>query len=186
MKNRYKEPLVLKALEFFVRNSYGEVYLREFGRSLGISPNSAQRFLDVFLKEGFVNEIRRGNLRYFKANMDSVVFRQMKIVFSLNKIEKSGLINVLKEEGIGHVVLFGSVARGEDDLNSDIDLVVVGGNKSKIRGAVNGVEGKLGREVNLHVFSWSEWKKSAGSNRAFYQDVIMQGLCLIGEKPVVE
>ena len=51
MKKRYNYPLMLKALEYFVLNPYSEIYLREYARETGISINSAQRFLDYFLKE---------------------------------------------------------------------------------------------------------------------------------------
>lgn len=183
MKNK---PLVLEALCFFVENPYDEIYLREFSRKLSISPNSAQRFLDKFVKEGFVNEIRRGNLRYFRANLDSVTFRQIKVVFSMKQIEDSGFMEYCNELGASHCVLFGSVAKGLDDVKSDVDFVVLGPVKKKILAGIMKFEKKIEKEMQVHVFSWSEWKKQAKSNRAFYQDVITTGIPLIGNVPIVE
>ena len=91
-QNVYTE---MKEKEYFVENPYEEIYLREYARKLKMSVNSAQRFLDSFLKEGFVVDFRRGNLRYFKANLNSVSFRHVKITFSLKQIESSGLISYL-------------------------------------------------------------------------------------------
>jgi uncharacterized protein len=190
MKNRYngsdREILVLKALRYFMENPYSEVYLREFGRKLKISPNTAQRFLDLFLREGFVKEIKRGNLRYFKANLDSAAFKQIKVVYSLKRIENSGLIKELGGENVSHLILFGSVARGEDDGGSDVDLVVIGAAKNRIREIISNVQNKFSSELSTHVFSWSEWVSQSSKNKAFYQDVIFDGIFLIGGRPVVK
>jgi predicted nucleotidyltransferase len=188
MKKRYENGenfLVLKALRFFTENPYEEIYLREFGRKLKISPNSAQRFLNMFLKEKFISEVRRGNLRYFKANLESVTFRHIKISFSLKRIENSGLINGLKDHS-SHLVLFGSIAEGLDDNNSDVDLLCIGLNEKSVGVIISQFEKKLSREINYHVFSWTDWKKQAKLNRAFYLDIISKGISLLGDKPIVE
>jgi len=174
--------LALKVLEFFIENPNEEIYLREFSRKLNISVNSAQRFLNFFLKEGLIKENRRVNLRFFKANLDSIVFRNMKITWSLKKIEDSGLIDFLKGDFL-YVVLFGSVARGIDDKNSDLDLVCIGKMKKNNLDLYK-FEKKIGGEINVHVFSFEEWKETKTKNKAFYQDVISIGINLIGEMPV--
>jgi len=183
MKKRHNNGanfLVLKALGFFIDNPYTEIYLREFARKLRISPNSSQRFLNIFLKEKFIAEFRKGNLRYFKANLDSVSFRHIKISFSLKKLENSGVIDYLKGR-FPQVVLFGSIAKGTDDLQSDIDILCIGV-KTEIN--LSEFERKLGREISLHFFSPSQWKKQKEDNKAFYQDIISAGISLIGEIPV--
>jgi len=181
MKKTHNNNLrVLKALNFFVENPYDEIYLREFGRKLKISVNSAQRFLNLLLKQKFIVEYRRANLRCFKANLNSIVFRSIKIVFSLRDIEDSSLIDFLKENKFSQVVLFGSIAKGLGDSRSDIDLVCIGMKKVNI----SKFEKKLNRKINAHFFSLSEWNKTKSSNKAFYQDVIVDGISLIGRLPI--
>jgi len=179
MINGYN-PLILTALEFFINNPYEEIHLREFSRRLKISVNSAQRFLSLFLKECLIKEQRRANLRYFRANLDSIVFKNVKITYSLKKIQDSGLINFLKDK-FTYVVLFGSVAKGLDDKDSDLDIVGIG-NKRKYD--IYEFEKKIGKEITLQVFSLEQWKKAKSENKAFYQDVISTGINLIGEMPV--
>lgn len=172
----------MKALEFFIEFPYKEIYLREFARKMKISSNTAQRFLNIYLMEGFVVEIIRGKMRYFAANLESVVFRQIKVAFSLREIEKSGLIYFFKENNATSLILFGSVAKGLDDKSSDVDLVCIGPNKKlKFRQ----FEEKIGRVLQVHFFTWAEWKKQAKINKAFYRDVVKDGIALIGEKPVI-
>jgi predicted nucleotidyltransferase len=180
MKNRYNL-LVLKALEFFIKNPYEEIHLREFARKQGISINSSQRFLNLFLNEGFVKEKRKANLRYFQANLDSLVFRYIKKTYSINNLIKSGLIEYLKSHNCTFAVLFGSMAKGEDDSKSDIDLLCIGAKNLGTRE----FELILGREINSHCFTLSEWRAQKNKNKAFYQDVIANGLNLIGQMPIL-
>jgi predicted nucleotidyltransferase len=175
--------LILGALKYFIENPYNKVHLREFSRILKISPNSANRFLDLFLKEGFVIEERVANLRYFRANLKSVSFRQMKKLFCVKEIENSGLLDELKGVCFS-LVLFGSCAKGVDDKNSDIDFVIITKNENKIKTIFKKYERKFNRELSLHIFSSLRWKKEKIENKAFYQDVVSSGINLIGEIPI--
>lgn len=176
--------LILKSLKFFIENPYKEIHLREFSRKLNISPNTAQRFLNLFLNEGLIKEERKANSRYFKANTDNILFKHIKITYSLRELNKKDLILSLKNNS-SHVVLFGSVAKGLDEENSDIDLLIISDDKKKIKDILFNIQDKFDREINYHIFSWSEWKKQKTENKAFYQDIISTGINLIGEIPLV-
>jgi predicted nucleotidyltransferase len=184
MTKKYNN-LILNALSFFIENPYEEIYLRDYNRRLKISLNSSQRFLNIFLKENLIKDFKRGNLRYFKANIDSISFKQIKILFSVKFIEDSGLLEDLVKLNVNNVVLFGSVAEGKDDLKSDFDFLVISNDKDKVLQIFRKFENKINREVNIHCFNWFEWKKQAIQNKAFYQDIIIKGLNLIGEMPLV-
>lgn len=174
--------LVLKALNFFIENPYEEIHLREFSRQLKISLNSAQRFLDLFLREKFIHEFRRANLRYFKSNLDSIVFRNIKLTSSLKLLEDSGLVKYL-EKKFSQIILFGSLARGLDNLESDIDILCIG-KKQELE--IYEFEKKLKKEINIHTFSLTQWKKQKLENKAFYQQIISTGVSLIGEIPILD
>ena len=176
--------LILKALKFFVDNPYEKIHLREFSRKLKISLNSSQRFLNLFLEKEFIIEKREANLRYFQANLESIVFKNIKLTFSLEKINKSGIINNLKEK-VFSFVLFGSVAEGKDDLKSDYDFLIISKNNQEIKKIFSEFEGKFHKEINLHIFTLDKWKEQAKINKAFYQEILAKGVCLIGEKPII-
>ncbi len=177
--------LILKALNFFIENPYEEIHLREFSRKLNISINSSQRFLSLFLKEDLIEEKRVANLRYFKANMESIVFRNIKITSSLKEIEKTGIIDSIKQDA-SNFLIFGSTAEGKDSQESDYDFLIISKDKKKIREIFSKNEKKFNKEINLHIFNREEWKNQAKLNKAFYQDIISKGVCLIGEKPIVD
>ena len=182
MKNKYNSP-ILKSLNFFVENPYENIHLREFARRLNISVNSAQRFLNLFLHQNFIKEERKANLRYFRANLDSIVFRYIKITFSLKLIENSGLISSFKEI-CSHLILFGSVAQGRDDKNSDIDIIVIAKDKETIKRIIPKIQKKISREINFQIFTTTEWRAQKDKNKAFYQEIIITGINLIGEIPI--
>ncbi len=173
--------LILKCLNYFVENPYDKVYLREFSRKIQISLNSTQRFLDLFLKEGLILEERISNHRYFKANLDSVVFRQIKKTFFVKRVVDSGLVGALGKIS-SSVILFGSCAKGTNDLKSDIDLVVISKNKKEVYEIISKFQKKFSQELSPHVFTFSEWKKQKRENKAFYEDVVSEGIELSGEK----
>jgi CTP-dependent riboflavin kinase len=80
MKKGYNM-LILKALEFFIENSYEEIHLREFSRRIAISPNSSQRFLNFFLKNDFIVEERKANGK-FSSISDFNDKNKLKMIFS--------------------------------------------------------------------------------------------------------
>ena len=179
------ELILIKITRFFLENPYNEVYLRELARKLRLSPFATKKYVDLLIKEGLIKEERKANLRYFSANVSNLFFKHLKISLSINSLLKSSLISYLKENipNVSSIVLFGSTARGEDSAKSDIDLTVIGGKKSL---NLKEFESKIKKEINMHVFSWSQWNKKAEEDKAFYYEVINQGMPLYGELPIIK
>ena len=169
---------------FFLENPYQEVYLRGISRKLKISTFAVKKYADDLVKKELLLEERRANLRYLKLNTSNVVVKYLKISLSLQRVRDSGIVEFILDNirNVSSIVLFGSVAKGEDGEDSDIDLVIIG--KSKTLDFVK-FEKNMGREINYHVFSWNEWNKQLTENRAFYLDVVTHGISLYGELPVV-
>jgi hypothetical protein len=44
----------------------------------------------------------------------------------------------------------------------------------------------LEKETSLIIFTPSQWREQAKKNRAFYLDVVTEGIVLFGTRPVVE
>ena len=65
-------------------------------------------------------------------------------------------------------------------------MVCIVVNKDEIKKNLIEIQEKVDREVNCHVFTWAEWKEQVKKNKAFYQDVIIDGINLIGEIPIAD
>ena len=176
--------MLIRIVAYFLENPYEEVYLRELAKKLKLSPFVIKKYADILVNEGIIQEERKANLRYFRANMRNLFFKHLKIAHSINMLTKSGLIHFLKQEiaNLSSIVLFGSMAKGEDDRKSDVDLIIIGKEKHL---PLSAFEEKIGKKINEHTFLWSRWNKEAKINRAFYFDVIAHGIPLHGELPIV-
>jgi len=144
-----------------------------------------KKYADLLIKENLIKEERKANLRYFKSNINNLFFKYIKIAFSINLILKSMLLDFLKQSlaNVSSIVLFGSMAKGEDDRNSDVDLLIIGKEKPL---NLEKFEMKLGKSITLHILSWSEWNKKAQEDMPFYSEIISQGVTLYGELPLVK
>lgn len=180
-----RELVFLKVVKFFLENPYEEVYLRQLAKKLGLSTFAIKKYADLLVKENLVREERKANLRYFKANIGNLFFKYLKIAFSINIILKSGLIDFLKQNlaNVSSIVLFGSIAKGEDDKNSDVDILIIGKQKYL---DLKRFEEKINKDITFHIFSWSEWNKKAKEDNAFYSEIILHGIPLYDESPLIK
>ena len=98
---------------------------------------------------------------------------QLKRVENLRQIYESGLADFLEKEFAGSVIiLFGSYARAEDMLNSDIDVAIIG-SKEKITD-LEEFEKILERKIYLNFYpSFKEIHKNLKEN-------IFNGIVLAG------
>lgn len=131
------------------------VYLnqRRISKILGVSQAAVKKALPGLGKDDLVKMdkdeesgrwsigMKRGNPRVM----------ELKRVDNLRRIYESGLAGFLETEFAGDtIILFGSYSRGEDTIDSDIDIAVVG-SKEKIIDLA-GFEEKLEREINISYF----------------------------------
>ncbi|MEK6895656.1 MAG: nucleotidyltransferase domain-containing protein [Nanoarchaeota archaeon] len=181
-----KEKVFFKIVKYFIENPYEEPYLREIAKRLKVSVFAMKDYADHLVKEKILVEKRVSNLRYLKLNMSSLFVKQMKIAYNIKRIEDSGILEYIKKEvpSLSSVILFGSMASGENDKNSDVDLVIIG-QSNMLKLSLQEFERKMGKEINYHVFTWAKWKKQEKENKAFYVDVIIKGIPLYGEMAAV-
>ena len=84
-------------------------------------------------------------------NRDNHKVTQLKRADNLKYIYESGLADFLEKEFAGAtIILFGSYSRGEDIINSDIDIAVIGRNDKQID--LTKYEKELERRVNINFY----------------------------------
>ena len=142
---------------------------RELARLLNVSPSRASEILELFRKYGVVNRIRIGNTSEWTLNKKSILVDKLLKIFKIEeKIYqdlKSKIFNAFhKEKSILKVILYGSVARGEEQPNSDIDLFILVKNE-KDKDLVANLVHKLnisllpryGNVISELIYSRKEW-----------------------------
>lgn len=181
----YQKITQLKILELFIKNPYERYYLRETSRMLGISPMTVKRGLDLLVQERLIVREEFKNQILYRANMKSPAFKHLKTAYNLAWLEEKGVVEFLKEKlpGSSSLVLYGSFAKGENDETSDVDLLAISSSAKKLDLRLSEL---LGKETSFIIFTPSEWKEQAEKNKAFYIDVITEGIVLFGTRPVME
>lgn len=181
----YQNVTQMKVLAHFIEFPTEEFYLRELGRILGMSPMTVRRSLDLLLDDGFIVREERKNQILYAANMENLTFRFLKISYNLAVLEEKHVVEYLLKnvQGISSIVLYGSYARGENDAHSDIDILTISMAKKV---DTDKISKKIGQEVNIMNFTSTQWTKQAKDNRAFYLDIITEGIVLYGTRPVIE
>ncbi|MEW6593102.1 MAG: nucleotidyltransferase domain-containing protein [Candidatus Hadarchaeota archaeon] len=181
MKQLSKKELVLA---YFFENPTEEVYLRELARRLRMNAATVMRVTELLVKKKLLLKRTEKHATYFQANL-TPEFKETKKANTVSKIFEAGAVDLIKEKSVGLSVmlLYGSAAKGEDDPNSDYDLLVIA---SKCDVKASEISERLGRETSLQVYNAAEWKRVSKQNRAFYLDVISSSIPLYGEKPVID
>jgi predicted nucleotidyltransferase len=120
-----------KVLKVFFENPNPEgagFQLREIGRITNLATTSVKRYLNELVNEELIISSRHRIHAYpvYWANTDSEKFRFLKKIDTIMTLKDSGLIESLESKCMPDVIiLFGSASRGEDTIESDIDLYLL-------------------------------------------------------------
>lgn len=120
-----------RILKVFFENPLQEgmgFQLREISRITSIAPTSVKNYLNELEKEEFIKKKKHRIHSYpiYFANRDNDNFRFYKRLDILISIKEPGLLDYLNDEcNPDVIILFGSASRGEDILESDVDLFIL-------------------------------------------------------------
>jgi len=150
-------------LSKLVMNANRGLYIRQLSRELGLTFSVVYKELENLKDLGLVTEERKGRLRLFTINKDSVIYDELRRLLlkttALGEQLKSSLPELKKAK---YALIYGSVARGEELETSDIDLLVIGDiAEEKLIAGVRKVEEEIGREINYILWSEREFERRA-------------------------
>src|SRR5437763_269717 len=150
-----------KLLAYYFLNSTADHYVRELASILTVDPTNLSRELSRLEQEGLFTSRLRGNQKYFYLNCSYRLFNEVRSIV----LKTAGIVPALRRAvsgipGIKDAYLYGSFAKGEQDTNSDIDVLIIGGPSSdELESAVRRLERLFQREVNYTLISEGELKK---------------------------
>lgn len=150
-------------------------HVRELARLTGTSAGTLHKELSKLTEGGVLRRQAVGNQVRYGANRDCPVFEELASILR----KTSGLVDVLAdalssvENQIDLAFVFGSLARGEQNANSDVDVMVVGelGFAAVVQ-LLHPVQEALRREINPVVYSLAEFRHRAVSGDSFIQEVL--------------
>ena len=165
-------------LKLFLENPQAKYHIREVARILKISPMTARKKLMELSKKKLLIAKKDRVYNVYTSNTESDRFKLNAKFYMIDKMQKSGLLDYLnKELKPEAVVLFGSIAKGEYSIKSDIDLFVISELKKTIN--LEKFENKLGRKIQLFIYTYKEFKNMKSKNKELLNN-ILNGIVLSG------
>jgi len=144
----------------------------------GSGTGAVHRQLVRLAESGLVTVTRVGNQKHYQANRDSPVFSELHGLV----VKTIGLAGPLQEalapfgDRIQTAFVYGSIAKGTDTAQSDIDLMVVCDDLaySDLYSILQEVEATLRRPVHVSLMTAAEWKRKLAEGNPFVTKVQAQ------------
>jgi predicted nucleotidyltransferase len=173
LNNLFSSKTRVEILKLFLFNANDSFYQRQVSNCTFQSIRGVQREVEKLNKIGIIESSVQGNRIYYKLNKECPIAQDLKNIF----LKTVGIAEVLKDsfnqKGIKFAFIYGSYARGEESLLSDIDLMVIGGISSKeLSGILSKPKKELMREINYVVFSLDEFINKAIQKDHFINSVL--------------
>ncbi len=172
-------------IKLFFKNPDKEYYFREIAKNLNKEPSHYQKYLDNLVEDNILLDERRGNMRFFRLNKEHPLYEEIKSIVS----KTIGLENELKElvdklDSVDCAFIFGSMAKGTENSNSDVDLMLIGDiNQDALTTAISSVEGKIAREINYHIYSNQEIVRKIKEKDSFISNIFLSPIIKLKGNP---
>lgn len=164
-----------RALSQLLLHPDSSYYVRELARLTGTTPGTLHKELSRLAEAGLLLREKQGNQVRYQANRACPIFAELAGLLR----KTSGAVVVLAEALSGLApapllaLVFGSLARGEENANSDVDLLVIGdGTFGEVVKALHPVQAQLQREINPVLYSPAEFARRCAEADAFVRNIL--------------
>jgi predicted nucleotidyltransferase len=162
-----------RLLRYYFTNPKARNHVRDLAQRLDVDPSNLSKELRHLESEGLFTSETNGRQKYFRLNRKYPLFAEVRRI-----VERTiGTTVVLAEslqgiDGIKEAYLYGSFARNQQDIASDIDVLVIGNPKETVLAeVVRALEHQLGREINYTVLTRKEFDLRRARKDAFLEDI---------------
>jgi predicted nucleotidyltransferase len=148
---------------------------------------AVQRELQRLAESGLVTVTRIGNQKHYQANRAAPIFEELRSIV----VKMLGPAQALREalaplaKRVRAAWLYGSVAKGADRAQSDIDVLIVADNLTleEVYAAIGPAEKRLGRAVSPTLYTPKEFERRRAARNPFLAKVLAgERILLIGSE----
>ncbi len=168
-----RSEITQKTLRYFFTNRQARPYVRDLARILLIDPSNLSKKLRELEHEGILKSRKNGVKEYF-LNQEYVLLKDIERLFSATY----GLPEILRKKlkkvnGISRAFIFGSYAKGDFGLESDIDICLIGSHDSlEAKRAILPLQKLIGREFNVVDITEQELKRRIKNHDSFFSRIL--------------
>lgn len=155
-----------KTLDLLVQHPGRQFLASEIQKAIKISKGGVNLSLRELVKEGLVKREKRGKIFLYSVDHTQPVIKQLKVLKNIEILDP--LVNKVK--GLSEkIILFGSCARGEDALKSDIDLFVLTNSPGEVEGLLK--KHKLSKGLQLIIRTPVAFAEMEKKEPVFFEEV---------------
>ncbi len=165
-----------------------ELHGRELARRSGFTEAAIRQELRKLKRLDLVCARRSGNRVYYQSNPDHPLYPEVHRLV----LKTCGLVDViravLEKARVKVAFVFGSLAGGIATATSDVDLMVVGSlGLRELATILEGTAEKVGREINPHVLTETEYRDRCQRGDHFVANVLSgPRLFVVGNQDDIE
>jgi len=137
---------IFNRLKPFFEDTAAEISVRQYAKSIRVSPPTASKVLKELHKENLLLARSQGVYDFYRAHKESPLFKDLAAAFWRNLLG-TVLRDIHESLLFKPIILFGSIRKAENTKESDIDLFVDIPHRQV---EVVPLQKKLGRKVQLH------------------------------------
>lgn len=146
------------------------IHTRELARRCGLSPNQTHQQLRRLERIGLVRSQLVGRSRVYDVDPDFPLLPELRRIVLKTTGLAGRLQEALRELPIDVAFIFGSLARGDDQRASDVDLMVVGEVSGRALAAATGpIQGETGRPINAVLYRRAEFQRKVRAHDGLVQ-----------------
>jgi predicted nucleotidyltransferase len=155
----YEETAKNKVAEVLFNYPEKEFSLSDLSREAEVAKANIGNILEEFQKADLITIEKLSKIWRIKSNQANWFFIRSKIVYNLNFIYKSGLVEFLVDyfKNPKAVILFGSFRKGEDISSSDIDIAIESSEAKSYETIglkeLSEFEKVIGKKIQIHFFN---------------------------------
>jgi predicted nucleotidyltransferase len=165
-----------RALTQLLLHPDSSYHVRELARLTGTTPGTLHKELTRLAGSGLLLREQQGNQVRYRANRECPVFTELAGLFRKTSGAVSVLADALNTLNVAPrlALIFGSLARGDENVRSDVDLLLIGrctfGEAIK---ALHPAQETLQREINPVIYSTAEFKRRIADRDAFVSNILV-------------
>ena len=153
-------------------------YTNEILRRTGMGVATIKRELDRMVEAGILTLTKVGNQHHYQANLKCPVYEELASIvrktFGVVDVIRAALMPV--QEQIDFAFIYGSLAKGTEISQSDIDVMIVTDTLAyvDVMSLLGGAEESLGRAVNPSIYNLEQIRNRLVTKNAFISRVMEQ------------